>query len=234
MGGMTVMALAAKRPELFAERVVGVGLVSTSAGGLGDLDLGLARLGKVLVRAAPGVVRLAARSPGLVAQGRKMGNDLETLLVRRYSFGSDVPPALLRFCATMIGSTRVDVISDFLPTFSRHDKLEALAGMSGAEVLVMVGDHDQLTPAAHSEEIARRLPDAEHVVIRNGGHLLMLEYPDVVTEHLEDLLARSAAAVVAVGRAARRRAWGRRTVTPVLPRRRYRPATGERRRRGSA
>ena len=32
MGGMTIMALAAARPELFGDRVRGVALVSTAAG----------------------------------------------------------------------------------------------------------------------------------------------------------------------------------------------------------
>ncbi|HEY2637391.1 MAG TPA: alpha/beta fold hydrolase, partial [Solirubrobacteraceae bacterium] len=34
MGGMTIIALAEQQPELFGDRVVGVGLVSTTAGGL--------------------------------------------------------------------------------------------------------------------------------------------------------------------------------------------------------
>ncbi len=48
MGGMSVLALAEQRPELFApkrrgraQRVVGVALLSTSAGRLGALRLGL-------------------------------------------------------------------------------------------------------------------------------------------------------------------------------------------------
>ena len=32
MGGMTIMALAEEYPELFGDRVVGVGLISTTAG----------------------------------------------------------------------------------------------------------------------------------------------------------------------------------------------------------
>jgi pimeloyl-ACP methyl ester carboxylesterase len=221
MGGMTVMSLAQRRPELFAERVVAVGLISTSAGGLGDLDLGLPGFGRLAVRAAPVAARVVARSPGLAAQGRRVSSDLETLLVRRYSFASEVPPGLVRFSTQMIASTRLEVISDFLPTFAGHDKREALAAMSGTEVLVMVGDHDLLIPAAHSEEIARRLPDAEHVVVRGGGHLVMLEHPGVVDDHVLELAERAARAVDKGGRS-RRTGWGRRTVTPVREHRRGR------------
>ena len=39
MGGMTIMALAEQRPELFAERVAGVALISTSAGEVGGAGL---------------------------------------------------------------------------------------------------------------------------------------------------------------------------------------------------
>ena len=35
------------------------------------------------------------------------------------------------------------------------------------------------------------LPRAEHVVVRHAGHLVMLEHPDVVTEHLRDLVVRA-------------------------------------------
>jgi pimeloyl-ACP methyl ester carboxylesterase len=230
MGGMTVMALAAKRPELFAERVVGVGLLSTSAGGLGDLDLGLPGFGRVAVRAAPLAARVIARSPGLAAQGRRVSSDLEALLVRRYSFASDVAPALVRFSTGMIAATRFEVISDFLPTFAGHDKRDALAAMADAEVLVLVGDHDMLIPAGHSEDIASRLPAAEHVVVRHGGHLVLLEHPRVVDAHVLELAERAAQVARTSPPRGRRTAWGRRTVTPVRPRR---PPKSERRARRS-
>ena len=121
-----------------------------------------------------------------------MGSDFETLLVRRYSFASDVAPALVRFSTGMIAATRFEVISDFLPTFAGHDKRDALAAMADAEVLVLVGDHDLLIPAAHSEEIARRLPAAEHVLVRHGGHLVLLEHPQIVDAHVLDLAERAA------------------------------------------
>jgi pimeloyl-ACP methyl ester carboxylesterase len=218
MGGMTVMSLAAQRPELFAERVLAVGLLSTSAGGLGGFDLGLSGIGRLGMRMAPAAARVLARQPNLVARGRRLGSDLEGLLVRRYSFASPVSPQLIAFAARMINQTRMEVISDFLPTFSRHDKREALAQLHGCEVLVMVGDSDLITPAEQSDDIIRLIPEAEHVVVQHSGHLLPLEHPDLVNERLEELLADAVTILRATSRPTRRRNWGRRTVTPVRQR----------------
>lgn len=212
MGGMTVMSLAEREPQLFRDRVLGVALVSTSAGGLGDVDFGLPRLGRLLNQVAPSTLRALTRAPQLVAHGRRIGSDFETFLVGRYSYASSVPPGLVRFAADLIASTRLEVISDFLPTFSAHDKREALAALDGIELLVIVGDSDLLTPVDHSEEIVRRLPVAEHVVVRRGGHLLMLEHPDVVTGYLVELLERAGRSASGRGRRAGRIS---RTVTPL-------------------
>jgi pimeloyl-ACP methyl ester carboxylesterase len=221
MGGMTVMSLAAQRPELFAERVLAVALISTSAGGMGGFDLGLSGIGRLGMRLAPVAARALARQPNLVARGRRLGSDLEGLLVRRYSFASPVPPQLISFAARMIAETRMEVISDFLPTFSKHDKREALAALHGREVLVMVGDSDLITPGEQSADIIRLLPEAEHVVVQHAGHLLPLEHPDLVNAHLEELLTDAEVILRASTRPARRRNWGRRTVTPVRQRRRW-------------
>ena len=218
MGGMTIMSYAQSEPDAFAERVIGVAFLSTSAAGLGDVDFGMPRLGKMIQRLGPGVVKLAARSGDVVERGREIGSDFESVLVRRFSFASPVSPELVEFAADMIGSTRVDVMSEYFPTFGEHDKREALAALHGVEVLVLVGDHDLLTPAAHSEEIVRLIPSAEHVVVRDGGHLLMLEHPDVVNSHLAELIARALRSAAHPHRTTpRRRFRVPRTVTPVRP-----------------
>lgn len=191
MGGMTVMSLAAERRKLFDARVLGVALLATSAGGLGSVDFGVPRIGRYVQRLAPATVSLLARRADLVERGRRIGSDIEQLLVRRYSFDSDVPEALVRFAAAMIASTRIEVVSDFLPTFSGHDKLEALAAMDGVELLVLTGEGDLMIPHEHSEEIVKALPGAEHVVVRHAGHLVFLEHPEVVTGHLQDLIDRA-------------------------------------------
>jgi pimeloyl-ACP methyl ester carboxylesterase len=227
MGGMTVMSLAEKDPEFFTERVPGVALISTSAGGLGRVDFGMPHIGPVVQRFAPAAVKALTRTPGgLVERGRRIGSDLEALLVRRYSYASPVPASLVRFTADMIATTRLEVISEFMPTFSTHDKLAALATLDGRELLVMVGDGDLLTPIAHSEEIVRRLPGAEHVVVKDSGHLLMLEHPRIVTMHLIDLVERSLRSQGASSREQRRAVATRRTVTPVRRRGRRRDPSG--------
>jgi pimeloyl-ACP methyl ester carboxylesterase len=222
MGGMTVMSLAQQDPQLFDERVLGVALISTSAGGLGRVDFGLPHVGPVFQRLAPTAVKALTRTPALVERGRRIGSDLESLLVRRYSYDSPVSAELVRFTADMIASTRLEVISEFLPTFSTHDKLQALATLCRGDVLVMVGDGDLLTPVAHSEEIVRRIPGAEHIVVRGSGHLLLLEHPDVVTTHLLDLIERSVRRRDTRPAERGRLPVVRRTVTPVRRRGRRR------------
>ncbi len=196
MGGMTLMALAAAAPELFGPRVVGAALMSTSAGRLAEVTLGVpAVAARVLHRAAPGVMSLLGRAPRLVELGRRTGNDLEFALTRMYSFASDVPAAAVDFVAQMNAGTPIEVVADFFGAFDDHDKLDALPVLGAVPTLVIVGDSDLLTPAGHSEDIAAAIPGAQLVTLAQCGHMLMLEYPHEVNARLRDLLDRSSSKV---------------------------------------
>jgi pimeloyl-ACP methyl ester carboxylesterase len=191
MGGMTIMSLADQHPELVHDRVQAVAFIATSAGGLADVPWSRSQLvSRVAHRVAPGALSVLARTGDLVSRTRKLGSDLEALLVRRYSFASPVPPSLVRFAAEMIASTRIEVVADFLPTFDLHDAREALAALVDTEVLVLGGAEDLMTPPAHSDELAQLLPQAEHVVVQDAGHLVMLEHPEVVDRALFALIDR--------------------------------------------
>lgn len=195
MGGMTVLALADSHPDLFGPRVIGVGLLATSAGRLAEVTLGVPAAAAALVhRAAPGVMAVLGRSPRLVQLGRRTGNDLEFALTRIYSFASEVPPATVDFVAQMNAGTPIDVVADFFGAFDDHDKFAALDVLGDVATLVMVGDRDLLTPPEHSAQIAARLPGAEHAVLAECGHMLMLEHPDEVSARLAGLLDRCLAA----------------------------------------
>ncbi|ATW50050.1 alpha/beta fold hydrolase [Streptomyces xantholiticus] len=204
MGGMTMMALAAHYPELVRERVVGAAFVGTSSGRLGEVSYGLPVAGvNVVRRVLPGVLRALGSQAELVERGRQATADLFAGLIKRYSFSSkDVDPAVARFAERMIESTPIDVVAEFYPAFAEHDKAEALSVFQGFPVLVLAGDKDLVTPSTHSEAIADTLRNAELVIVPDGGHLVMLEHPEAVTDRLADLLVRVGAvpAAATVGR----------------------------------
>lgn len=199
LGGMTVMALADRHPELFghrrgASRVVGVALVSTSTGRLAEVTLGLpVLLARVRGSLTPVLARGIRWRASMVERGRRLTGDLAFLLTRRYGFASaEVSPWLVEYVCSMISGTSVEVIADFLPAVTGHERQSALGVLRGIPVLVLVGDRDLLTPVAHSAAIAERLPDAELVVVADAGHMAVLERSELVNLHLRAFLHRAA------------------------------------------
>ncbi|WP_327369334.1 alpha/beta fold hydrolase [Streptomyces sp. NBC_01217] len=192
MGGMTMMALAEQYPQLIRERVAAVAFVGTSSGKLGEVTFGLPIAGVNAVRRVlPGVLRALGSQAELVERGRRATADLFAGLIKRYSFGSrDVDPAVERFAERLIESTPIDVVAEFYPAFTEHDKSSAVPAFRDLPVLILAGDKDLVTPSSHSEAIADHLPDAELVIVPDAGHLVMLEHPETVTDRLADLLVR--------------------------------------------
>ncbi|MGW2374034.1 alpha/beta fold hydrolase [Kitasatospora sp. NPDC001683] len=194
MGGMTVMALADQHPELFRERVAGVAMVGTLAGDWNEVSLGLPKAGaKLFKKVAPGVVKLLGRQVELVEASRRFGSDVAAVFYRRFSFGGrDVDPGVVRFAEQLLDATPIDVVAEFYPVFGAHEKYEALAALRGLPALVLAGTKDLLTPSAHSEVMAERLPGAELVLVEGAGHLVLLERPELVDRELALLLRRAA------------------------------------------
>ena len=196
MGGMTIMALADAHPELFAAtrrspaRVVSIALLGTSPGKLAAVTFGLpALLARLKGPLLPVLLRSARRQASLVERGRAIGTDLAWVIIRRMSFASaETDPATVEYLTSMIAGTRIEVIADFYSALMNHDKLAALERLRDIPVLVMCGDKDLLTPPSHSEQIADRLPKAELVVVPDGGHVALMEHPEVFNEALERLM----------------------------------------------
>jgi pimeloyl-ACP methyl ester carboxylesterase len=201
MGGMTLMLFADQHPELFqhdpapprrgrVDRISSIALINTSPGNLRTVTLGLPNLvarlrGPVL----PMVLRRAAKNAELVEKTRALGKDLAWLITKRLSFGSpDVDPAVVAYCTNMISATPVDVVADFYETLMDHDGHLGLMNLVGCAVLVIGADRDALTPVSHTEAIALALPDADLLIAPDSGHLLMLEYPEVVDKPLLELV----------------------------------------------
>ena len=193
MGGMTILSYAEDRPAEVADRVIAVGLVATSPGGLPlAAGGGVATFGKaILGRFGPSVFGELSRRPGLVDGFRNANRDLEEYLVNKYSFGSPVPRGVVRLATRLLLGTNLQVMADFAPTFDVYDKTPVLRTFTGLETLVFNGVQDILTPPEHSEAIVRALPGAEHVLVNEAGHLIHMEHPDLLNEHLLATLARA-------------------------------------------
>ena len=192
MGAMTIMALAGQHPGLFGRQVAAVVLISTSAGELGQVTLGLpGPFGAVLRRAAPGVLRGAAKAnrAALVERARHAGGDLAFLVTRFLAFGDpNTSPTITDFVEQMIRATPVGVVSRFFDALIEHDRYAALPTLGKVPTLVIAGGRDRLTPRSLAGKMAAQIPGAKMIVDEHAGHLIMLEHPEFVTAQLRELI----------------------------------------------
>ncbi|HUR08348.1 MAG TPA: alpha/beta hydrolase [Nonomuraea sp.] len=193
MGGMTIMALADRHPELFGDKIRAVSLIATSAGKLAELTLGLpALLSKVVHKIAPPTISMLGKRGSLVDKTRHAGSDIAFLMTRLMGFGDskNVSPTLVDFAETMIRATPTEVFADFYPALMNHDKLAALHVLDPVPTAILVGDKDWLTPPEHSKAIAAALREAQLTEVPDTSHLIQLERPGVVNDALRDLIKR--------------------------------------------
>lgn len=169
LGGMTIMALAEQRPELFS-RVSGVALVATSCGDLPRLS---------------GVERFAGRWLGRrskVGFGRVLAPGLRITFGRRPSWAD------VRAAAAMAGNTSGAAFVGIREELTLHQRREALAVLSDIPTVVMAGAWDVLTPIRHSRVLAEALPSAEFVIYPKTGHMLPLERSEDVARRIAGLM----------------------------------------------
>jgi pimeloyl-ACP methyl ester carboxylesterase len=190
MGGMTIMALAQQRPELFGEKVVAVALLGTSSGGMAQVTLGLpaafATIPGKLMPYAPKAAALNRRAERF----RAVDSDFVRLMNRFVAFRPGASGSELAAMSTMQAPMSLETMASFLPTFALHDRTGVLGPLKGIPTLILVGARDVLTPPSHSRIIADALPDARFVEVPESGHMVMMEAPDAVTDELRSLIAR--------------------------------------------
>ncbi|WP_100498448.1 alpha/beta fold hydrolase [Geodermatophilus chilensis] len=193
MGGMTIMCLAAARPELFGDRVRGVALVSTSAGDLQRAPR--TRAERVRRRLTPAALTAALAGARVVERLRQLvppEHPRHRAVVRDLLYGVDATEEMVRAGAEIMHASTVRAFTAFLPALGDHDKRSELAALIRVPVEVLVGDSDRLTPVRHSRQLAQALPHAPLVVVPRTGHMLPQERPGPVTAALERLVAAAA------------------------------------------
>jgi len=194
MGGMTVMAFAERHPALFASRVAGVALISTTAGGLKTYQV----LGKLVPdrvggQVGPRVVAALARAPQLVDTVRRRGSDIGFLVADRFAFGDDVPASYVEFVDNMLAATPFEVLAQFFPNFDALDKYTALERFGTVPTYVVTGTSDVLTSVGLSRKMASMINGSRLVEFEGAGHMVILERADGVDQALDDLVADAVA-----------------------------------------
>jgi len=192
----TGRALARQRPELFGDRVVGVFLMATSAGGLVETGpLGYAIKVVRWLHLLSLYLRLLQALAPLLERFRRRGGRVARRVTRRLLFGlDDADPANVALVQELLEETPYPVAMAFYATFLDHDETAALEVLRRVPVTVVTATHDRLTPAAHGRRIADAIgANAELVVVRGAGHSVNLTRTSIVDDALNELLDRVAA-----------------------------------------
>ena len=190
MGGMTIVALAEKHPELFGERIVGVGLVATTAGGVDPHRIVLPLLPSTVGgQMASRLVATLARGHRTVDRFRKIGRSVALVATDELAFGDAVPARYVEFVNEMLSATPFNVVADFFPTFGTLEKFETVHAMGSVPTAIICGTEDKLTPIDHSRKLHALIEGSTLLECVGAGHMVMLERHDQVDAELDQLLA---------------------------------------------
>jgi pimeloyl-ACP methyl ester carboxylesterase len=172
MGGMTLMALAERHPDLVASRVRGVALVATASGGIARADLGLPPRRAELVRRVEKRLHASPRWTGRPSLGdpRLLGPALRWLLL-----GPGADREAVRLTTTCVAACRPATVAGFRGALDAHERDAALAAFAQVPTVVLAGARDRLTPVSASRRIARALPSAALTIFPEAGHMLPVE-----------------------------------------------------------
>ncbi|MGY2876196.1 pimeloyl-ACP methyl ester carboxylesterase [Marmoricola sp. URHA0025 HA25] len=185
IGGMTMMALAQQRPEVY-DRVVGAAFVATSSGQLDTVTLGLPEMGPFVRAQIPRA--LALRSRTLTRRARRRAPIIERQVVRRFLFGRPMRLADAALTVEGIINCSSATLVGFYEDCMRHDRADALKVLDGIPTHVLVGTRDLLTPPAHARRIADHVEGAVLTVVPDAGHMLTLERDELVSTTLVRLV----------------------------------------------
>ena len=164
MGGYVTFEMFRQAPLRFA------GMVLADTRSVADTPQ--AREGRIAMRALLAEKGAAAVAVQMLPKLFSPGADASAVAVARAIIESNSPASLDAAIAAMM---------------DRPDSTPDLPRVSCAS-LVIVGEHDAITPVAESEAMQRALPRSTICVLPAAGHLSSLEQPDAFGLALEDFL----------------------------------------------
>lgn len=181
MGAQVILALFERRPEVVRNLV----LVNGTYGRPLD-TVGLPLSARIVPAALERVRRMHALASGLL---RRASHWPETVmwLKRLGIVGSTLDEELFREIAAEFGSVDLDLYLQILSALGEHDASHVLETIH-VPTLVITGDRDLFTPRQLAQQMARRIPGGEILVVRGATHYAALEYPELVNLRIEKFL----------------------------------------------
>ena len=97
---------------------------------------------------------------------------------------AEAPATVERVRAMMAATPVAGIVGALAAMRDRPDSTALLPELAGLPTLVIVGDEDEVTPAAQAKAMAEAIPGANLVVVRSAGHLPPVERPVETTDAL--------------------------------------------------
>jgi len=98
--------------------------------------------------------------------------------------GNTLDEDLFRELAQEFATLDLDVYMRILRSLGDHDASDVLERIE-VPTLVITGDRDAFTPRQLAQQMARRVPGGEILVVRGATHYTAVEYPELVNLRIE-------------------------------------------------
>jgi len=104
-----------------------------------------------------------------------------------YCYAFNTPKDVLEEAAREMKDVPAHV---YLADFRACDRFDVLDRLGGIRVptLLICGKDDRMTPVKYSDYLRRHIPNSVLVLVPNAGHMVMIEQPGVVNEHIAAFL----------------------------------------------
>lgn len=182
MGVQLDFEIVARAPE----RVLGLVAINGAYGRPFETALG----GRYARYAIPAIGRWIRAMPGPFSALLRLGSDWEwvlDVLIAAGLVGRTLDRPVFRDLARDFANLDLAAYFSTLLALGEHDAEHALAAVR-CPFLVVAGDRDPMTPRALSEEMVRRVPGAELLIVRGGTHYVPVEFPEMVNLRIERFL----------------------------------------------
>ncbi|HVM19917.1 MAG TPA: alpha/beta hydrolase [Egibacteraceae bacterium] len=192
MGGMTVLSYVDQYPESVVSKVAGVVLMSTSGSDVvtgGIVSVGLAAAKGLSNRLTRRAFQTLGRRSSYADLLYSASTDTSYLMTKYIGLNAHASPAHVAFTEQLLLDTPTSVKAAIGPMFTSLDLREA-APLLKVPAVVLVGEHDKMTPTAQARRLVELLPDAELVEVAGVGHMAPLEAHAVVNAHIRAFARR--------------------------------------------